>query len=97
MVEMLLRYGAKLQNGDTLNHLACDGHFKLLDLLVGNGADFEDTRGTEHHGGYLPFGCTLTMRSLKGATWFLDHGADPNKVGGSRRETGLHVAVRNRR
>lgn len=94
MVELLLAHGGKLKDGDTLNHLACDGQFDLLDALVADGVDLEDTRGTEHHGGYIPFGCTLTMRSFKGATWFLDHGADPNKVGGKKKETALHVAVR---
>ena len=50
--------------------------------------------GTEHHGGYVPFGCTLTMRSLRGARWFLDQGVDPNFVGGDAGESSLHVAVR---
>ena len=33
------------------------------------------------------------MRSLRGVTWFLDHGCDPNEVQSRSRETALHVAV----
>ena len=51
------------------------------------------TRNTEHHGGYNPLGCAVNMRSLKGVTWFLDHGCDPNEVQSKREETALHVAV----
>jgi len=94
MVELLLRHGAKLRDGDTLNHAACDGRFKILDLLVKHGANLRDTRGTDHHGGYIPFGCAVTMRSLQGVKWFLDHGADPNDVGSKKGETALHVAAR---
>ena len=51
------------------------------------------TRGTDHHGGYNPLGCAVNMRSLKGVTWFLDHGCDPDEVQSKSGETALHVAV----
>ncbi|RYG15410.1 ankyrin repeat domain-containing protein, partial [bacterium] len=94
LVEILLAKGARIQDGDTLNHAACDGSFAALDLVAKAGVDLNLTAGTEHHGGYTPFGCTLTLRSLKGAQWFLDQGIDPNYVGGPNGESSLHVAVR---
>jgi len=94
LTELLLQRGAALRDGDTLNHAACDGAHAALRALVEHGTDLNLTTGTEHHGGYTPFGCTLTMRSQQGASWFLDHGLDPNHVGGEKGENSLHVAVR---
>lgn len=94
MVELLISHGAQIENGDTLNHAACDGNFALLDKLIAHGADLHDTRGTEHHGGYWPFGCAVTLRSVQGVKWFLDHGEHPNEVGSSIGETALHIAAR---
>lgn len=94
MVDLLIAHGARLENGDTLNHAACDGHFDLLAKLVANGADLKDKRGTEHHGGYTPFGCAVTCRSVQGAQWFMDQGEDPNDVGSPTGETALHLAAR---
>ena len=94
LTALLLRHGATIQDGDTLNHAACEGAHEALALVVAAGTDLDNTTGTEHHGGYTPFGCTLTMRSLRGAAWFLDQGIDPNRVGGKSGESSLHVAVR---
>ncbi len=94
LTALFLSKGATIQDGDTLNHAACEGAHATLDLLVKAGVDLNKTEGTEHHGGYTPFGCTLTMRNIRGATWFLDHWVDPNFVGGSSGESSLHVAVR---
>lgn len=100
LTELLLQRGAVLRDGDTLNHAACDGAHAALRLLVQHGTDLNLTTGTEHHGGYTPFGCTLTMRSrvptkwVMGASWFLDQGLDPNHVGGDKGESSLHVAIR---
>ena len=94
IVELLLQRGARLGDDDTVNHLACDGQFGVLDLLLNHGVvDMNGTRGTEHHGGYNPLGCAVNMRSLKGVTWFLDHGCDPGEVRSKNGETALHVAV----
>ncbi len=94
IVELLLQRGGRLGDDDTVNHLACDGQFGVLDLLLRHGAvDMNGTRGTEHHGGYNPLGCAVNMRSLKGVTWFLDHGCDPDEVRSKNGETALHVAV----
>ena len=94
VVELLLERGARLSDDDTVNHLACDGQFAVLDLLLRHDAvDMNGTRGTGHHGGYNPLGCAVNMRSLKGVTWFLDHGCDPNDVQSKSGETALHVAV----
>lgn len=94
MADLLLERGARLGDDDTPNHLACDGQFAILESLLRHGAiDMNGTRGTEHHGGYNPLGCAVTMRSLQGVTWFLDHGCDPNHVMSARGETALHVAV----
>jgi ankyrin repeat protein len=94
LTELLLQRGAVLRDGDMLNHAACDGAHEALNVLVRYGTDLNKTKGTEHHGGYTPFGCTLTMRSQQGAQWFLDQGIDPNYVGGKEGESSLHVAVR---
>lgn len=94
MTELLLERGGVIQDGDTLNHAACDGAYDALNLLARHGTDLNKTEGTEHHGGYVPFGCTLTCRSVRGAQWFLDQGVDPNYVGGKDGESSLHVAVR---
>lgn len=94
VVELLLERGARLGDDDTVNHLACDGQERVLELLLRRGAiDMNGTRGTGHHGGYNPLGCAVNMRSLTGVTWFLDHGCDPNEVRSERGETALHVAV----
>jgi len=94
LTQLFLERGASLHDGDTLNHAACDGAHEALEVLVRHGVDLNLTRGTEHHGGYTPFGCALSLRSLAGARWFLDHGVDPNFVGGPAGESSLHVAVR---
>ena len=94
VVELLLQRGGRLGDDDTVNHLACDGQFGVLELLLRYDAiAMNGTRNTEHHGGYNPLGCAVNMRSLKGVTWFLDHGCDPNEVQSKREETALHVAV----
>ena len=94
IVELLLQHGARLGDDDTVNHLACDGQFRVLDLLLHHDAvDMNGTRGTDHHGGYNPLGCAVNMRSLRGVTWFLDHGCDPDEVQSKNGETALHVAV----
>ena len=94
VVELLLEHGARLGDDDTVNHLACDGQVAILDVLLRHDAvDMNGTRNTEHHGGYNPLGCAVNMRSLRGVTWFLDHGCDPNHVQSRSGETALHVAV----
>ena len=94
IVDLLLQRGARLGDDDTVNHLACDGQFGVLDLLLRHDAvDMNGTRGTDHHGGYNPLGCAVNMRSLKGVTWFLDHGCHPDEVQSKSGETALHVAV----
>jgi len=94
IVALLLDRGARLSDDDTVNHLACDGQVGVLDVLLRHDAiDMNGTRGTGHHGGYNPLGCAVNMRSLKGVTWFLDHGCDPNEVQSESGETALHVAV----
>ena len=94
IVALLLDRGARLSDDDTVNHLACDGQVGVLEVLLQHDAiDMNGTRGTGHHGGYNPMGCAVNMRSLKGVTWFLDHGCDPNEVQSKSGETALHVAV----
>ena len=94
VVDLLLQRGGRLGDDDTVNHLACDGQFGVLDVLLRYDAiAMNGTRNTEHHGGYNPLGCAVNMRSLKGVTWFLDHGCDPNEVQSKSGETALHVAV----
>ena len=93
---LLLERGGRLGDDDTVNHLACDGQ---VDVRPGScccatmPSTCNGTRGTEHHGGYNPLGCAVNMRSLKGVTWFLDRGCDPNEVQSKSGETALHVAV----
>lgn len=95
LVNLLMDHGATIQDGDTLNHASANRALHpVLDILVRRGVDLNLTAGTEHHGGYTPFGCALTCRSAISAAWFLDHGVDPNYVGGPDGESSLHVAVR---
>jgi hypothetical protein len=94
LTSLLLEHGAKITDGDTLNHAACDGAHEALELVYRAGTDLQLTDGTEHHGGYTPYGCTLTCRSVRGARWFLDHGVDVDHVGGEKGELAMHVAVR---
>ena len=94
VVELLLQHGGRLGDDDTVNHLACAGQFQVLELLLRHDAvDMNGTRDTGHHGGYNPLGCAVNMRSLRGVTWFLDHGCDPNEVQSKSGETALHVAA----
>ena len=94
IAQLLLERGGRLGDDDTVNHLACDGQFDILQLLQKHGAiDFDGTRGTDHHGGYNPLGCAVTMRSLQGVEWFLEQGCNPNKIESKSGETALHVAV----
>ena len=91
--EMLLKAGGRCADDDTLNHAACDGHFDALELLLKYGAALDGTRGTDHHGGYTPLGCTVSCRSIQGARWFLEKGQDPNNIKSKEGENCLHVAV----
>ncbi|NKB66630.1 MAG: hypothetical protein GKR89_06180 [Candidatus Latescibacteria bacterium] len=94
VARLLLEKGGRLGDDDTVNHLACDGQFDILRLLQEYDAiDFNGTRGTDHHGGYNPLGCAVSMRSFQGVEWFLDQGCDPNKIKSKNGETALHVAV----
>ena len=43
--------------------------------------------------GYTPLGCAVSCRSIKGATWLLEKGQDPNKIKSKDNENCLHVAV----
>ena len=63
--EMLLKAGRTCTDDDTLNHAACDGQFDALELLK-YGGKLDGTRGTDHHGGYTPLGCTVSCRSIQG-------------------------------
>ena len=91
--EMLLKAGGRCADDDTLNHAACDGHFDALELLLKYGAVLDGTRGTDHHGGYTPLGCTVSCRSIQGAQWFLEKGQNPNHIKSKEGENCLHVAV----
>lgn len=93
MLEMFLQAGARIQDDDTINHAACDGHFEALDLLMEYGLRLDGTRGTDHHGGYTPLGCAVSCRSLQGVRWFLEKGEDPNQIKSSQGENCLHVAL----
>src|SRR5262249_5741354 len=94
MAEYLLGAGGKLDDGDVIVHTAENGPGPLMDLMKKHGIDFNDTRGTEHHGGYTPLGCVLTMRKTEGARALLELGVDPNTRSGPKDETALHVAAK---
>ncbi len=64
--EMLLKAGGTCTDDDTPNHAACDGQFDALELLPKYGGKLDGTRGTDHHGGYTPLGCTVSCRSIQG-------------------------------
>jgi ankyrin repeat protein len=90
--EMLLKAGRTCTDDDTLNHAACDGQFDALELLK-YGGKLDGTRGTDHHGGYTPLGCTVSCRSIQGTRWFLEKGQNPNKIKSKDGENCLHMAV----
>src|SRR5207249_2907836 len=94
LADMLLQAGGKLADGDIIVHTAESGPSPLLDVMARHGVDLNDTRGTEHHGGYTPLGCLLTMRKTEGARALLELGVDPNLRSGQKSETALHVAAK---
>ena len=93
VAKVLLENGGTISDDDTLNHVACDGHTEVLEVLVEHDVPLDGTRGTEHHGGYTPLGCAVSCRSLRGVQWFLDNGQNPNRIKSKTGETALHVAV----
>ncbi len=94
LADCLLASGGKLDSGDTIVHTVENGPGPLVDLFVKHGVDLNDTRGTEHHGGYTPLGCVLTMRKTEGVPALFALGVDPNLRSGEKNETALHVAAK---
>jgi ankyrin repeat protein len=95
MVELLLSRGANTQDGESIYHAAQDNRVACLERLVAHGADLSAAQS--------PYGNTPLYflaghnddqngeaEWLKGFTWLLEHGADPNVPSGDARETPLH-------
>jgi uncharacterized protein len=94
LADLLFAAGARIHDGDTIVHTAEKGPGPLLDLFVKYGVDMYSTVGTEHHGGYTPLGCLLTMRKTEAVRALLNLGVSPNRRSGPTEETALHVAAK---
>jgi len=97
IARMLLDAGADPNDGESLFHAAECFHEEALDLLLGYGADVNDTGdwgNTPLHFLLRYHDVAQEPRVKQGVLWLLDYGADPDVRSGAERETALHVAVR---
>ncbi|MGH7506981.1 MAG: ankyrin repeat domain-containing protein [Longimicrobiales bacterium] len=92
----LLEAGARPNDGESLFHAAQHFHRASLEVLLEYGADPNEA-GTW---GNTPLYFLLDHYDegaddvRRGIDWLLEHGADPDVVCGTGRETALHVAIR---
>ena len=92
LAKQLLESGANPNDGVTLTIAASGGDLPVLELLNAHGADANFPWATD---GASPLYSILGWASTAvGARWLLEHGADPNRVGGNEGETAVHVAAR---
>jgi ankyrin repeat protein len=98
VARVLLEAGADPTDGESVFHAAERFHEEALELLLEFGVDL-NFRGDW---GNTPLYFLLRHWDLaegpdelrRGMRWLLDHGADPNVLCGSERESALHVATR---
>lgn len=99
IVKLLLERGAATNDGESIYHMAQDGHVDCLDMLLARGADITNRHSEWGNtplyflaghaydaGGHAPW--------LRGFRWLLEHGADPNITSYKSQETPLHQIAR---
>lgn len=98
IARLLLESGANPTDGESLHHAAERFHEDALELLLAAGADLN---ANDNAWGNTPLHFLLRWydvarheRVRLGVTWLLAHGADPNVVCGTERETALHLSAR---
>lgn len=95
LARLLLERGALPNDGESTYHAAEHDHRGVLEVLREHGADFSSAH--PHWGNTVLFYLAgwrepspIAATALRGATWLLEHGADPNVTSGATRETPLH-------
>lgn len=99
IVRLLLERGANPDDGESVPHAAEYDRREVLDALLEHGANIS---GVQEGWGNTPLFFLMGYRktdlnsatAMRGCEWLLEHGADPNIVCGSNRETALHAAIR---
>jgi ankyrin repeat protein len=101
LARVLLKAGAKTDDGESIYHAAEKNHRGCLEALAGAGADFG--RRQQPWGntplyfllGHDPHGA-MAGPAGEGIRWLLEHGADPNVASyvDKQNETALHLLVR---
>lgn len=92
LVEALLEAGADPNDGVTLPMAASAGDIPVLEALRARGAKVDQAWATD--GATALYAILNWSRTPDGATWLLEHGADPNAVFAENGETPLHVVAR---
>ena len=92
LVQVLLDAGADPNDGVTLPLAASAGDIPVLDALLAHGAKVDQPWATD--GATALYAILNWSRTPDGATWLLEHGADPNAVFAENGETPLHVVAR---
>lgn len=99
LAKLLLEAGADPNDGESIVHAAQFAHIECLELLVAHGGDlsmrYEEWGNTAL---YFLTGFRETDIgwdvALRGMTWLLEHGADPNVLCYENQETALHGCAR---
>src|SRR5688572_21334892 len=97
LARMLLDAGANPTDGESVFHAAQLFHEEALELLLDAGVDLNFVGDWGNTALYF----LLTWHDIErepkvgqGIRWLLAHGADPNVLSSTQRETALHVAAR---
>ncbi|AIE87733.1 ankyrin repeat domain-containing protein [Fimbriimonas ginsengisoli] len=94
IVRLLLERGAEPNDGESIYHSAEKGRTDILELLGEHGAEFGPPSSHLCFLFYYREYYESAPANLRGATWLLEHGADPNVRCGDTSETPLHSACR---
>jgi ankyrin repeat protein len=92
LVELLLESGANPNDQITLPLSASAGDIPTLEMLVAHGADVNQPWATD--GASSLYAALSWGGTTEGATWLLEHGADPDPVFAENGETPLHLVAR---
>ena len=92
LVQALLDAGADPNDGVTLPLAASAGDIPVLEALRAHGANVDQAWATD--GATSLYAILNWSRTVEGAMWLLEHGADPNAVFAENGETPLHVVAR---
>jgi ankyrin repeat protein len=101
LARVLLKAGARTDDGESIYHAAEKNHRACLEALADGGADFGRRQAAWGNTplyfllGHDPDGVQAATVAA-GIRWLLEHGADPNETSyvKNRNETALHLLVR---